>query len=62
MAMGPPGLKAAAAASAISFVKTKLGPGDSTDGAIYFANQGKELGPGTLVVSLQGHTFEVRSE
>jgi hypothetical protein len=62
MAMGPAGIKAAAAASAISFVKTKLGPGDSTDGAIYFANQGKELGPGTLMVSLQGHTFEVRSE
>jgi hypothetical protein len=62
MALGPAGIKAAAAASAISFVKTKLGPGDSTDGALYVANQGKELGPGTLMVSLQGHTFEVRSE
>ncbi len=62
MAMGSAGIKAAAAASAISFVRTKLGPGDSTDGAIYFSNQGKELGPGTLVVHLQGHTFEVRSE
>ncbi len=36
------GFKAAAAASAITFVPTKLKPGDSTDGAIFFENRTKE--------------------
>jgi hypothetical protein len=53
MARGPKGLKAAAAAAAISFVRTELSPGDSTDGAIFFANDGSELGAGSLVVRLQ---------
>jgi hypothetical protein len=49
MAMGPTGLKAAAAASAIAFVQTELKPGDSTDGAVFFNNQGKELGAGRFI-------------
>jgi len=62
MSMGPAGIKAAAAASAISFVLTKLDPSDSTDGAVFFPNRGKELGPGRLIVRLQGETFEIESE
>jgi hypothetical protein len=52
MAMGPTGLKAAAAASAIAFVQTELQPGDSTDGAVFFDNQGKELGSGRFLARL----------
>jgi hypothetical protein len=62
MAMGPKGIKAAAAASAIAFVETKLGPGDSTDGAVFFANQGRELGAGRLVVRLGGLIYEFRPQ
>ncbi|MBK9167280.1 MAG: hypothetical protein IPM24_07420 [Bryobacterales bacterium] len=51
-------LKAAAAASAIAFVPTKLIPGDSTDGAVFFANEGKPLGPGRLVVRNPAGDFE----
>lgn len=50
-------LKAAAAASAIALVTTKLKPGESTDGAVFYSNQGKPLGPGHLVVNAAGETF-----
>ena len=51
--------KAAAAASAITLVPTKLKPSDSTDGAIFFENRSKEkfLGPGRLIVRTCGQTF-----
>lgn len=54
------GFKAAAAASAITLVPTKLRPGDSTDGAIFFENRTKEkaLGQGRLVAHTCGETFE----
>jgi hypothetical protein len=53
------GIKAAAAASAITFVPTKLRAGDSTDGAVFFTNRSKEkgLGAGRLVVRTCGQTF-----
>ena len=52
-------LKAAAAASAIAFVKTKLEPGESTDGAIfYFPEDRASLGRGKLMVRAGGQTFE----
>ncbi len=51
-------LRAAAAASAIAFVTTKLKPGESTDGAIFFLNGGKPLGAGKLIVSAAGQNFE----
>ena len=51
-------LKAAAAASAIAFVQTKLAPGDSTDGAVFYAAAGKPLGPGKLLVKAAGAVFE----
>ena len=50
-------LKAAAAASAVAFTVTKLGPGKSTDGAIFFEHSGKGLGPGRLVVKAGGELF-----
>ena len=55
--IGSSKLKAAAAASAIALVTTKLQPGQSTDGAIFYANQGKPLGTGNLVVHAAGETF-----
>ncbi|MDQ6760615.1 MAG: hypothetical protein M3Z32_12240 [Acidobacteriota bacterium] len=55
-------LKAAAAASAIAMVSTRLSPGESTDGAVFFANSGKPLGPGKLRVHAAGENFEFKSE
>jgi hypothetical protein len=51
--------KAAAAASAITLVPTRLKPGDSTDGAVFFENRTKEktLGAGRLIVHTCGQTF-----
>lgn len=51
-------IKAAAAASAIAFVASKLKPGDSTDGAIFFGTGGKPLGAGKLTVNAAGEYFE----
>ena len=51
-------VKAAAAASAIAFVQTKLLPGQSTDGAVFYANAGKPLGNGIMRVIAAGATFE----
>ena len=55
-------LKAAAAASAIALVQTKLPPGDATDGAVFFATEGKPLGPGKLVVRTNTDVFEFNAE
>lgn len=56
-------VKAAAAASAIAFVATKLMPGQSTDGAVFFSTpQGKSLGPGKLTVNAAGEVFEFNPE
>ncbi len=55
-------LKAAAAASAIALVQTRLAPGESTDGAVFFAADGKSLGSGRLVVRTNTDTFEFRTE
>ena len=52
------GIKAAAAASMIALVRTKLHSGDSTDGAIFFDNQGKQIGPGRLIVKVAAVTEE----
>jgi hypothetical protein len=50
-------LKAAAAASAIALVPTKLTPGQSTDGAVFYPNQGKPLGSGRVIINTAGETF-----
>ena len=55
-------LKAGAAASAIALVPTKLNPGESTDGAVFFPDTGKALGPGTLIVHTAGEIYEFPSE
>lgn len=55
--VGPSKLKAAAAASAIAMVTTKLAPGQSTDGAVFFPNQGRPLGMGTVTVKTAGEVF-----
>ena len=49
---GHRGIKAAAAASTITFVRTNLHAGDSTDGAVFFDTQGKQIGPGKLIVTV----------
>ena len=50
-------LKAAAAASAIAFPTVKLAPGQSTDGALFYATQGRPLGAGRLSIRAAGDTF-----
>jgi hypothetical protein len=55
-------IKAGAAASAIALVPTKLQSGQSTDGAVFFPDSGKSLGPGTLIAHLAGETFEFPTE
>jgi hypothetical protein len=57
-ALGGGKFRAAAAASAIAFVATKLLPGQSTDGAIFYPNNGKPLGAGKLIVNAAGEMFE----
>jgi hypothetical protein len=58
----PSRLKAGAAASAIALVPTKLLGGQSTDGAVFFPNGGKPLGPGTLVVHTGGEMYAFPSD
>lgn len=55
-------VKAAAAASAIALVQIRLGPGQSTDGAVFFPSEGKPLTGGRLVVATNTDTFEFKSE
>lgn len=51
-------LRAAAAASAIAFVQTKLMPGQSTDGAVFYPNPGRTIGAGTVRVRAANSLFE----
>lgn len=53
-------LEAAAMASAIALAQTRIPPGQSTDGAIFFplAKDMKALSGGKLVVQADGETFE----
>jgi hypothetical protein len=55
--------KAAAEASAVTLVPTKLKPGDSTDGAVFFQNRGKmrSLGTGLLTVHTCGQAFDFQN-
>ena len=56
-ALGSAKLNAAAAASALVLATIKLMPGQTTDGAVFFPNQGRPLGVGKLVVSTAGEVF-----
>ena len=40
-----------------AMVQTKLAPGESTDGAVFFPSDGKPLGPGYLVVRTNTDVF-----
>ena len=51
-------LKSAAAASAVALGPTKLAPGKSTDGAVFFEHSGKGLGSGKIVVKAAGEVFQ----
>ena len=62
LSMGSTKLKAAATASALAMVQTKLAPGESTDGAVFFPTEGKPLGPGRLVVRTNTDVFEFNPE
>jgi hypothetical protein len=62
MAWNSTKLKAAAAASALALVQTKLAPAESTDGAVFFATAGKPLSGGRLVVRTNTDTFEFNPE
>jgi hypothetical protein len=54
-----PRLRAGATASAIVFVSSKLQPGESTDGALFFkTTQNRILGGGKLLVSTPMASFE----
>jgi hypothetical protein len=53
----PARFKAAAAASALALVQTRLAPGQSTDGAIFFPMEPKLLPGGKLVVHTQKETY-----
>lgn len=54
--------KAAAAASALAMVQSKLSPGESTDGAVFFATLGRPLGGGRVVVRTNSDVFQFNSE
>jgi hypothetical protein len=62
LGMGGSKLRSAAAASAIAFVQTKLVPGDSTDGAVFFPSEGKPLVGGHLVVRTNTDLFLFNEE
>src|SRR5205085_1394905 len=55
-------IKAAAAASAIALVQTKLAAGQSTDGAVFFATDCKPLGAGRLVMRSSAGEFDFNQE
>ena len=54
--------KAAAAASAIVLVPARVGPGQSTDGAIFMAGVKGQLANGRMVVHSNGQVFEFNAE
>ena len=57
LAMTSTRLKAAAAASALALVQTKMAPGETTDGAVFFETEGKPLGPGHMEVRTNTDVF-----
>jgi len=62
LAMGSVKLKAAAAASALALIQTKLMPGESTDGAVFFPTEGKVLGFGHPVVRTNTDIFDFTTD
>jgi len=62
LAMTATKAKAAATASAIALVQTKMTKGESTDGAVFFATDGRPLGPGHLVIRTNTDVFDFTAE
>lgn len=58
LAMSATKVRAAATASALTLVQSKLAQGESTDGAVFFSTEGKPLGPGHLIVRTNTDLFE----
>lgn len=55
-------VKSGVLAAILALVQTKLAPGESTDGAVFFASDGKVLGNGRLVVRTNTDVFEFKPE
>ena len=55
-------MKAAVSASAVAMVLTRLKPGESTDGAVFFSTEGKPLVGGRVVVKTNSDVFEFKAE
>jgi hypothetical protein len=55
-------VRAAGAASALALVQTKLAPGQSTDGAVFFPTACRPLGPGRLVARTNTDVFQFNIE
>ena len=62
LAFGQTKMKAATAAAVLALAATKMTPGESTDGAVFFPNAGKPLEHGRLVVRTNTDTFEFNAE
>ena len=62
LGMGASKIRSAAAAGAIAFDYTKLAPGESTDGAVFFPSEGKPLAGGRLVVRTNTDEFQFNPE
>jgi hypothetical protein len=62
LAMNGTKFKAAAAASTVALVLSKLKPGESTDGAVFFATEGKPLTGGRVVVKTNSDVFEFKTD
>jgi hypothetical protein len=62
LAFGSSKLRAAATASAVALVQTKLAPGESTDGAVFLPIETKALGAGHLQVRTNTDVFDFNAE
>ena len=62
LAFGSSRLRAAATASAVALVQTKLAPGESTDGAVFLPLEAKALGAGHLQVRTNTDVFDFNAE
>ncbi|HLI83190.1 MAG TPA: hypothetical protein VKV17_04685 [Bryobacteraceae bacterium] len=62
LAFGASKLRAAATASAVALVQTKLAPGESTDGAVFLPLDAKALAMGHLQVRTNTDTFDFNEE
>ena len=62
IAFGGAKLRAAATASAMALVQTKLMPGETTDGAVFLPIEGKVLAPGHLQVRTNTDLFDFNAD